>query len=173
MYSMWVLITDMKDFPVNWKRFASNLSHNGSLRQIFPSCRVDLSSLLPKAAEVDSDLAGLEPSSPEPLTQSLVFTNSQQHPARTQTHSYASAAANSYASAAAVTYAHAASVRTRTWKAYCGCVHLVNCFCGLKLADYIRDRLIYPTLHAFELLEDIFQNFKVILLVCLFGFHQA
>ncbi|XP_047011404.1 ubiquitin-associated protein 2b isoform X2 [Ictalurus punctatus] len=74
-----------------------------------PGQGVDLSSLLPKAAEVDSDLAGLEPSSPEPLTQSLVFTNSQQHPARTQTHSYASAAANSYASAAAVTYAHAAS----------------------------------------------------------------
>ncbi|KAF4070532.1 hypothetical protein AMELA_G00286490 [Ameiurus melas] len=74
-----------------------------------PGQGVDLSSLLPKAAEVDSDLAGLEPSSPEPLTQSLVFTNSQQHPARTQTHSYASAAANSYASAAAGTYAHAAS----------------------------------------------------------------
>ncbi|XP_058245926.1 ubiquitin-associated protein 2b isoform X1 [Hemibagrus wyckioides] len=74
-----------------------------------PGQGVNLSSLLPKAAEVDSDLTGLEPSSPEPLTQSLVFTNSQQHTACTQTHSYASAAANSYASAAAGTYAHAAS----------------------------------------------------------------
>lgn len=84
------------------------------LWQLFsPSCRVDLSSLLPKA-EVDSDLVGLEPLSQEPLAQSLVFTNSQQHTARTQTHSYASAAANSYASAAAGTYAHAASVRTHT-----------------------------------------------------------
>uniref|UniRef100_A0A4W4E8Z6 UBA domain-containing protein n=1 Tax=Electrophorus electricus TaxID=8005 RepID=A0A4W4E8Z6_ELEEL len=44
-----------------------------------------------------------------PLTQSLVFTNSQQNLGRTHTHSYASAAANSYASAAAGTYAHAAS----------------------------------------------------------------
>ncbi|XP_034162496.2 ubiquitin-associated protein 2b isoform X1 [Pangasianodon hypophthalmus] len=80
-----------------------------SQNHVTPGQGVDLSSLLPKAAEVDSDLAGLEPSSPEPLTQSLVFTNSQQHTARTQTHSYASAAANSYASAAAGTYAHAAS----------------------------------------------------------------
>ncbi|KAL7827417.1 hypothetical protein SRHO_G00331350 [Serrasalmus rhombeus] len=70
---------------------------------------VDLSSLLPKATEVDSELAELEPTSPEPLTQSLVFTNSQQQAGRTHTHSYASAAANSYASAAAGTYAHAAS----------------------------------------------------------------
>ncbi|XP_072538471.1 ubiquitin-associated protein 2b isoform X2 [Salminus brasiliensis] len=74
-----------------------------------PGQGVDLSSLLPKAAEVDSELAGFEPASPEPLTQSLVFTNSQQHTGRTHTHSYASAAANSYASAAAGTYAHAAS----------------------------------------------------------------
>ncbi|XP_060787371.1 ubiquitin-associated protein 2b isoform X2 [Neoarius graeffei] len=74
-----------------------------------PGQGVELSSLLPKAAEVDSDLAGLEPSSPEPLSQSLVFTNSQQHTTRAHTHSYASAAANSYASAAAGTYAHAAS----------------------------------------------------------------
>ncbi|TSL97354.1 Ubiquitin-associated protein 2 [Bagarius yarrelli] len=74
-----------------------------------PGHGVELSSLLPKGADVDSDLAGLERSSPEPLTQSLVFTNSQQHPACTQTHSYASAAANSYASAAAGTYAQAAS----------------------------------------------------------------
>ncbi|KAF5907316.1 ubiquitin-associated protein 2-like isoform X1, partial [Clarias magur] len=79
-----------------------------SQNHVTPGQGVDLSSLLPKA-EVDSDLVGLEPSSQEPLTQSLVFTNSQQHTARTQTHSYASAAANSYASAAAGTYAHAAS----------------------------------------------------------------
>lgn len=85
-----------------------------------------MNSLLPKASEVDSDLAGLEPLSSEPLTQSLVFTNSQQHTAHTQTHSYASAAANSYASAAAGTHTHAASVRTHTWKVYCGCVNLVN-----------------------------------------------
>uniref|UniRef100_W5K120 Ubiquitin associated protein 2b n=1 Tax=Astyanax mexicanus TaxID=7994 RepID=W5K120_ASTMX len=70
---------------------------------------VDLNSLLPKATEVDSELAGLEPASPEPLMQSLVFTNSQQHTGRTHTHSYASAAANSYAAAAAGTFAHAAS----------------------------------------------------------------
>uniref|UniRef100_A0AAR2KAB4 UBA domain-containing protein n=1 Tax=Pygocentrus nattereri TaxID=42514 RepID=A0AAR2KAB4_PYGNA len=63
---------------------------------------VDLSSLLPKATEVDSELAELEPTSPEPLTQSLVFTNSQQQAGRTHTHSYASAAANSYASAASL-----------------------------------------------------------------------
>ncbi|XP_035391956.1 ubiquitin-associated protein 2b isoform X1 [Electrophorus electricus] len=76
---------------------------------IQPGQGVDLSSLLPKAVDVDSELAGLEPASPEPLTQSLVFTNSQQNLGRTHTHSYASAAANSYASAAAGTYAHAAS----------------------------------------------------------------
>uniref|UniRef100_A0A8B9LEK3 Ubiquitin-associated protein 2-like n=1 Tax=Astyanax mexicanus TaxID=7994 RepID=A0A8B9LEK3_ASTMX len=63
---------------------------------------VDLNSLLPKATEVDSELAGLEPASPEPLMQSLVFTNSQQHTGRTHTHSYASAAANSYAAAASL-----------------------------------------------------------------------
>ncbi|KAI5094772.1 ubiquitin associated protein 2b [Silurus meridionalis] len=81
-----------------------------SQNHITPGQGDDLSSLLPKGAEVDSDLAGLEQSSSEPLTQSLVFTNSQQqNPARTHTHSYASAAANSYASAAAGTYAHAAS----------------------------------------------------------------
>lgn len=74
-----------------------------------PGQGVDLNSLLPKSAEVDSELAGLEPASPEPLMQSLVFTNSQQHTGRTHTHSYASAAANSYASAAAGTYAHATS----------------------------------------------------------------
>ncbi|XP_066500746.1 ubiquitin-associated protein 2b isoform X3 [Hoplias malabaricus] len=74
--------------------------------RISPGQGVDLSSLLPKAAEVDSEL---ELASPEPLTQSLVFTNSQQQTSRTSTHSYASAAANSYASAAAGTYAHAAS----------------------------------------------------------------
>ncbi|KAM9475654.1 ubiquitin-associated protein 2b isoform 2-T4 [Clarias gariepinus] len=79
-----------------------------SQNHMTPGQGVDLSSLLPKA-EVDSDLVGLEPLSQEPLAQSLVFTNSQQHTARTQTHSYASAAANSYASAAAGTYAHAAS----------------------------------------------------------------
>ncbi|KAI4878150.1 hypothetical protein NFI96_028412, partial [Prochilodus magdalenae] len=80
-----------------------------SENHITPGQGVDLSSLLPKTAEVDSELAGLEPVSPEPLTQSLVFTNSQQHTGRTHTHSYASAAANSYASAAAGSYAHAAS----------------------------------------------------------------
>ncbi|GAA6106800.1 ubiquitin-associated protein 2b isoform X1 [Tachysurus ichikawai] len=80
-----------------------------SQNHITPGQKVSGSSLLPKAAEVESDLAGLEPSSPEPLTQSLVFTNSQQHTACTQTPSYASATANSYASAAAGTYAHAAS----------------------------------------------------------------
>ncbi|XP_076845177.1 ubiquitin-associated protein 2b isoform X2 [Brachyhypopomus gauderio] len=56
-----------------------------------PGQGVDLSSLLPKAAEVDSDLA---------FNQSLVFTNSQQHVGRTHTHSYASAAAGTYAHAA-------------------------------------------------------------------------
>lgn len=113
----------MKNFTLR-ETAASDLSHKG---QIFPYRRVSGSSLLPKAAEVESDLAGLEPSSPEPLTQSLVFTNSQQHTACTQTPSYASATANSYASAAAGTYAHAASVRTHICKASCGCVNLVNC----------------------------------------------
>jgi len=67
--------------------------------------RMDLGSLLPKVADGDSELVGLEPSSLETLTQSLVFTNSQQYSTRAHTHSYASAAAG--------TYAHAASVRTR------------------------------------------------------------
>lgn len=65
--------------------------------------RMDLGSLLPKVAEGDSELTGLELSYPDTLNQSLVFTNSQQHVTRTPIHSYASAAAG--------TYAHAASVR--------------------------------------------------------------
>uniref|UniRef100_A0A671RAR5 Ubiquitin-associated protein 2-like n=1 Tax=Sinocyclocheilus anshuiensis TaxID=1608454 RepID=A0A671RAR5_9TELE len=69
----------------------------------FQLLRMVLGSLLSKVAEGDSELSGLEPSSPDTLTQSLVFTNSQQHATRTHTHSYASAAAG--------TYAHAASVR--------------------------------------------------------------
>uniref|UniRef100_A0A672SX38 Ubiquitin associated protein 2b n=1 Tax=Sinocyclocheilus grahami TaxID=75366 RepID=A0A672SX38_SINGR len=62
--------------------------------------RMVLGSLLSKVAEGDSELSGLEPSSPDTLTQSLVFTNSQQHATRTHTHSYASAAAGTYANAA-------------------------------------------------------------------------
>ncbi|XP_057212718.1 ubiquitin-associated protein 2b isoform X2 [Triplophysa rosa] len=61
---------------------------------------MELGSLLSKEAEGDSDLAGLELSSPGTLTQSLVFTNSQQHGNRAHTHSYASAAAGTYAHAA-------------------------------------------------------------------------
>ncbi|XP_056585999.1 ubiquitin-associated protein 2b isoform X2 [Triplophysa dalaica] len=61
---------------------------------------MELSSLLSKEADGDSDLAGLELSSPGTLTQSLVFTNSQQHGSRAHTHSYASAAAGTYAHAA-------------------------------------------------------------------------
>lgn len=68
--------------------------------------RMEPGSLMPKEAEGDADLAGLELSSPGTLTQSLVFTNSQQQGSRAHTHSYASAAAG--------TYAHAASVRTST-----------------------------------------------------------
>uniref|UniRef100_A0A673LNQ5 Ubiquitin-associated protein 2-like n=1 Tax=Sinocyclocheilus rhinocerous TaxID=307959 RepID=A0A673LNQ5_9TELE len=62
--------------------------------------RMVLGSLLSKVAEGDSELSGLEPSSLDTLTQSLVFTNSQQHATRTHTHSYASAAAGTYAHAA-------------------------------------------------------------------------
>ncbi|XP_067269327.1 ubiquitin-associated protein 2b isoform X2 [Pseudorasbora parva] len=61
---------------------------------------MDLSTLLPKVAEGDSELVGLEPSSPDALSQSLVFTNSQQYTTRAHTHSYASAAAGTYAHAA-------------------------------------------------------------------------
>ncbi|KAA0713726.1 Ubiquitin-associated protein 2 [Triplophysa tibetana] len=61
---------------------------------------MELGSLLSKEADGDSDLAGLELSSPGTLTQSLVFTNSQQQGSRAHTHSYASAAAGTYAHAA-------------------------------------------------------------------------
>ncbi|XP_052459771.1 ubiquitin-associated protein 2 isoform X3 [Carassius gibelio] len=72
----------------------------GSKNHVQPGQGMDLGSLLPKVAEGDSELSGLEPSSPDTLTQSLVFTNSQQHATRTHTHSYASAAAGTYAHAA-------------------------------------------------------------------------
>ncbi|KAK9970321.1 hypothetical protein ABG768_026270 [Culter alburnus] len=72
----------------------------GSKNHMQPGQGMDLSSLLPKVAEGDSELVGLEPSSPDTLTQSLVFTNSQQHTTRAHTHSYASAAAGTYAHAA-------------------------------------------------------------------------
>ncbi|XP_073674866.1 ubiquitin-associated protein 2b isoform X2 [Garra rufa] len=72
----------------------------GSKNHVQPGQGMDLGSLLPKVSEGDSELAGLEPSSPDTLTQSLVFTNSQQHTTRTHTHSYASAAAGTYAHAA-------------------------------------------------------------------------
>uniref|UniRef100_A0A8C1PFS0 Ubiquitin associated protein 2b n=2 Tax=Cyprinus carpio TaxID=7962 RepID=A0A8C1PFS0_CYPCA len=72
----------------------------GSKNPVQPGQGMDLGSLLPKVAEGDSELAGLEPSCPDTLTQSLVFTNSQQHTTRTHTHSYASAAAGTYAHAA-------------------------------------------------------------------------
>ncbi|XP_026125581.1 ubiquitin-associated protein 2-like isoform X1 [Carassius auratus] len=72
----------------------------GSRNLAQPGQGMDLGSLLPKVAEGDSELAGLEPSCPDTLTQSLVFTNSQQHTTRTHTHSYASAAAGTYAHAA-------------------------------------------------------------------------
>ncbi|XP_062855355.1 ubiquitin-associated protein 2b isoform X2 [Trichomycterus rosablanca] len=98
---------DLSETKVFTASFALTSQNQGTAGQ-----GVDLTSLLPKASEVDSELAGFEQSSPEPLTQSLVFTNSQQNAARTHTHSYASAASNSYASAAAGTYAHAASSMT-------------------------------------------------------------
>ncbi|RXN20172.1 ubiquitin-associated 2-like isoform X1 [Labeo rohita] len=72
----------------------------GSKNHVQPGQGMDIGSLLPKVAEGDSELAGLELSSPDTLTQSLVFTNSQQHATRTHTHSYASAAAGTYAHAA-------------------------------------------------------------------------
>ncbi|XP_026099894.1 ubiquitin-associated protein 2-like isoform X3 [Carassius auratus] len=72
----------------------------GSKNHVQPGQGMDLGSLLPKVAEGDSELSGLELSSPDTLTQSLVFTNSQQHATRTHTHSYASAAAGTYAHAA-------------------------------------------------------------------------
>ncbi|XP_051508597.1 ubiquitin-associated protein 2b isoform X2 [Myxocyprinus asiaticus] len=71
----------------------------GSKNHMQPGQGVDLSSLMPKVAEGDSELAGLEPSYPDTLTQSLVFTNSQQHSTQAHTHSYASAAAGTYAHA--------------------------------------------------------------------------
>ncbi|ROI69438.1 Ubiquitin-associated protein 2 [Anabarilius grahami] len=70
----------------------------GSKNHMQPGQGMDLSSLLPKVAE--GELVGLELSSPDTLTQSLVFTNSQQHTTRAHTHSYASAAAGTYAHAA-------------------------------------------------------------------------
>lgn len=72
----------------------------GSKNLVQPGQGMDLGSLLPKVAEGDSELAGLELSYPDTLNQSLVFTNSQQHTTRTHTHSYASAAAGTYAHAA-------------------------------------------------------------------------
>ncbi|XP_016360713.1 ubiquitin-associated protein 2-like [Sinocyclocheilus anshuiensis] len=72
----------------------------GSKNCVQPGQGMVLGSLLSKVAEGDSELSGLEPSSPDTLTQSLVFTNSQQHATRTHTHSYASAAAGTYAHAA-------------------------------------------------------------------------
>ncbi|XP_016345725.1 ubiquitin-associated protein 2b isoform X3 [Sinocyclocheilus anshuiensis] len=72
----------------------------GSKNLAQPGQGMDLGSLLSKVAEGDSELAGLEPSCPDTLTQSLVFNNSQQHTTRTHTHSYASAAAGTYAHAA-------------------------------------------------------------------------
>ncbi|XP_051964809.1 ubiquitin-associated protein 2-like isoform X2 [Xyrauchen texanus] len=72
----------------------------GSKNQMQPVQGVDLRSLMPKMTEGDSELAGFEPSSPDTLTQSLVFTNSQQLSTRANTHSYASAAAGTYAHAA-------------------------------------------------------------------------
>lgn len=72
----------------------------GSKTLVQPGQGMDLGSLLPKVAEGDSELAGLELSYPDTLNQSLVFTNSQQHTTRTHTHSYASAAAGTYAHAA-------------------------------------------------------------------------
>lgn len=72
----------------------------GSKNHVQPGQGMELGSLLPKEAEGDSDLAGLELSSPSTLTQSLVFTNSQQHGSQAHTHSYASAAAGTYAHAA-------------------------------------------------------------------------
>ncbi|XP_077079595.1 ubiquitin-associated protein 2b isoform X2 [Siphateles boraxobius] len=72
----------------------------GSKNPMQPGQGMDLGSLLPKVADSDSDLVGLEPSSLDSLTQSLVFTNSQQYSTRAHTHSYASAAAGTYAHAA-------------------------------------------------------------------------
>lgn len=72
----------------------------GSKNLVQPGQGMDLGSLLPKVAEGDSELTGLELSYPDTLNQSLVFTNSQQHVTRTHTHSYASAAAGTYAHAA-------------------------------------------------------------------------
>ncbi|XP_039536342.1 ubiquitin-associated protein 2b isoform X2 [Pimephales promelas] len=72
----------------------------GSKNPMQPGQGMDLGSLLPKVADGDSELVGLEPSSLETLTQSLVFTNSQQYSTRAHTHSYASAAAGTYAHAA-------------------------------------------------------------------------
>ncbi|XP_065103612.1 ubiquitin-associated protein 2b isoform X2 [Paramisgurnus dabryanus] len=72
----------------------------GSKNHMQPGQGMDLGSLLPKEAEGDSDLTGFDPSCPDTLTQSLVFTNSQQHGSRAHTHSYASAAAGTYAHAA-------------------------------------------------------------------------
>ncbi|XP_056319160.1 ubiquitin-associated protein 2b isoform X5 [Danio aesculapii] len=65
-----------------------------------PRQGLDLCSLLPKGTEGNSELHGMEPSCPDTLTQSLVFTNSQQHNSKAHTHSYASAAAGTYAHAA-------------------------------------------------------------------------
>ncbi|KAK7135462.1 hypothetical protein R3I94_014203 [Phoxinus phoxinus] len=72
----------------------------GSKNPMQPGQGMDLGSLLPKVADGDSELVGLEPSSLDTLTQSLVFTNSQQYSTRAHTHSYASAAAGTYAHAA-------------------------------------------------------------------------
>ncbi|XP_051525304.1 ubiquitin-associated protein 2-like isoform X1 [Myxocyprinus asiaticus] len=81
------------------KVFTASYAH-GSKNQMPPVQGMDLGSLMPKVTEGDSELAGFEPSSPDTLTQSLVFTNSQQHSTRANLHSYASAAAGTYAHAA-------------------------------------------------------------------------
>ncbi|XP_059359227.1 ubiquitin-associated protein 2-like isoform X2 [Carassius carassius] len=84
-------LSETKVFTASYALASRNLA--------LPGQGMDLGSLLPKVAEGDSELAGLEPSCPDTLTQSLVFTNSQQHTTRTHTHSYASAAAGTYAHA--------------------------------------------------------------------------
>uniref|UniRef100_A0A673MCG3 Ubiquitin-associated protein 2-like n=1 Tax=Sinocyclocheilus rhinocerous TaxID=307959 RepID=A0A673MCG3_9TELE len=85
-------LSETKVFTASYALGSKNLAQPGQ--------GMDLGSLLSKVAEGDSELAGLEPSCPDTLTQSLVFTNSQQHTTRTHTHSYASAAAGTYAHAA-------------------------------------------------------------------------